>query len=70
MIATETTERTPVADWATPTITVEQAADALGIGRSSAYKGVATGEIPSVRIGGRIVVPTAAFKRLLGLNND
>jgi excisionase family DNA binding protein len=52
-----------------PTVTVEEAGDALGISRASAYEGVKTGEIPSIRVGRRIVVPTAALRRLLGIDD-
>ena len=48
-----------------PTITVDEAAAALGIGRATAYEAVRRGEIPSIRLGRRIVVPTAAIVRLL-----
>ena len=48
------------------TVTVEEAADLLGIGRSSAYMAVKDGSIPSIRIGGRILVPRAALERMLG----
>jgi excisionase family DNA binding protein len=54
-----------------PTMSVERAAECLGIGRSSAYKAVRAGEIPSIRVGTLIRVPTAALCRLLqgeGLN--
>jgi excisionase family DNA binding protein len=51
-----------------PTVTVEEAGDALGISRATAYEGVRSGEIPSIRIGRRIVVPTAALRRLLELD--
>ena len=47
------------------TLTVEETAKFLGIGRNSAYEGIRTGEIPSVRIGKRILVPRAALERLL-----
>ena len=51
----------------TPTMHVEQAAELLHVSRASAYKAVANGEIPSIRIGKRILVPTAALLDLLGL---
>ncbi len=54
---------------AQPTVTVEVAGDALGISRASAYEGVRNGEIPSIRVGRRIVVPTAALRRLLGIDD-
>ncbi len=50
------------------TLTVEQAGRLLGISRSSAYRGVNRGEIPSFRIGGRIIVPTGKLLDLLGLD--
>jgi excisionase family DNA binding protein len=39
------------------TVTVEQAAQLLGIGCSTPYELVHTGDIPSLRLGRRIVVP-------------
>lgn len=42
------------------------AASLLGIGRISAYSAVQRGEVPTIRIGARIVVPTAALLRMLG----
>jgi len=47
------------------TITVEEMAIRLGIGRNTAYQAVRTGEIPSIRIGRRILVPVAAFEKML-----
>jgi excisionase family DNA binding protein len=48
-----------------PTCTVEQTAKVLGIGRTQAYRAIRTGEVRSVRIGGRVLVPTAALRELL-----
>lgn len=48
------------------TLTVEQAAKVLGIGRSTAYELVHTGAIPSLRLGRRIVVPIARLAESLG----
>jgi excisionase family DNA binding protein len=45
--------------------TVEEAAAVLGISRSFAYEAVQRGEIPSMRIGRRILVPKAALAKLL-----
>lgn len=45
--------------------TVTQAGQILGIGRSAAYAAAKRGEIPTVKIGRRIVVPIAALERLL-----
>jgi excisionase family DNA binding protein len=53
-----------------PTVTVEHAGRILGISRASAYDGVARGEIPSIRVGRRLLVPTAALRRLLAIDAD
>ena len=47
------------------TISVAEAAARLGIGRNAAYEAVKRGEIPMIRIGKRLLVPLAAFDRLL-----
>lgn len=47
------------------TYTVDEAAELLGIGRNGAYEGVRSGQIPSIRIGKRILVPKAALERML-----
>jgi excisionase family DNA binding protein len=48
------------------TLTVEEAAAALGISRAFAYEAVRRGEIPSIKIGRRVLVPRAALTRMLG----
>ncbi len=50
-----------------PTMTVEQAGEVLGISRRSAYRAAATGELPTLRLGRRLLVPTARLLDLLGL---
>ena len=47
------------------TVSIPEAAQALGIGRNSAYEAAARGEIPTVRIGARLLVPTRALDALL-----
>jgi excisionase family DNA binding protein len=47
------------------TVTVTEAADVLGISRSTAYELVHTGAIPALRLGRRIVIPTHALDQLL-----
>ena len=47
------------------TLTVEEAAEILGLSRAFAYEAVTRGEIPSIRIGRRILVPKVALERLL-----
>jgi excisionase family DNA binding protein len=48
------------------TYTVQEAGEKLGIGKNSAYAAARTGQIPTIRIGYRLLVPVAAFHRLLG----
>ena len=47
------------------TVSVEEAAEMLGISKNQAYKAVREGEIPAIRLGKRLVVPLAAFNRML-----
>ena len=47
------------------TLTVEETAEILGLSRAFAYEAVSRGEIPSIRIGRRILVPKVALERLL-----
>lgn len=47
------------------TYTVEEAASLLGISRSHAYACVKTGELPSLRLRRRIVVPVHALDAML-----
>jgi excisionase family DNA binding protein len=48
------------------TCTVPEAARILGISRNGGYEAAKRGEIPTIRIGRRILVPKAALERLLG----
>ncbi|MDP4014943.1 MAG: helix-turn-helix domain-containing protein [Candidatus Nanopelagicales bacterium] len=47
------------------TITVDDAAKILRVSRSSAYAAVNCGQIPSIRVGRRLLIPTSALARLL-----
>ena len=47
------------------TVTVEEAAVILGISRTTAYGCASRNEIPTVRLGRRVVVPTAALMAML-----
>ena len=53
-----------VADQAT--ITIEQTAELLGLGRTAAYEAARRGEFPTRRLGRRIVVPVPALLEWLG----
>jgi len=46
-------------------LTVSEAAKLLRLSRGSAYEGIRLGQIPSIRIGRRILIPRAALLRLL-----
>ena len=48
------------------TMSITEAADTLGIGRTLAYELARTGELPTIRLGRRLVVPRRALERLLG----
>jgi len=47
------------------TLTIEETAKLLGIGRQLAYNRVKTGEIPVIKIGRRLLVPRRALEKLL-----
>jgi excisionase family DNA binding protein len=47
------------------TTTIVEAAKVLGVGRNQAYEAARRGEIPTIRIGKRLLVPLAALEQLL-----
>jgi excisionase family DNA binding protein len=51
-------------------MSIPAAAALLGISRSAGYRAVASGQIPTIRIGRRLLVPTAKLHRLLGWPPD
>jgi excisionase family DNA binding protein len=51
-----------------PTMQVDELPKVLGISRASVYEAVKNGDIPSIHIGRRIVIPTAAVRRMLQLD--
>jgi excisionase family DNA binding protein len=52
------------------TITIPEAAELLGIGRSAAYECARRGEIPTLRLGARLVVPVPKVLAMLGADDD
>ncbi len=48
-----------------PTLTLEETATCLGLGRSTAYRYAALGLIPSIKVGNRRIVSTAALRAFL-----
>jgi Ca2+-binding RTX toxin-like protein len=53
-----------------PTTTVPVAGAALGLSRNKAYQAAAMGQIPTLKFGRRIVVPTMPLLRMLGLRTE
>ncbi|MFH1330241.1 MAG: helix-turn-helix domain-containing protein [Actinomycetota bacterium] len=51
-------------------LTVSETARLLRISRGAAYEAIRTGQIPHLRIGRRILVPTALLMRLLGAETE
>lgn len=47
------------------TYTVEEAAAQLGVCRNTGYALARTGELPTIRMGKRLLVPAAALNRML-----
>jgi excisionase family DNA binding protein len=47
-----------------------EAAEAIGIGRSKMYELLASGELPSIRIGGSIRVPVDALRAWIASRLD
>jgi excisionase family DNA binding protein len=47
------------------TLKIEEAAKVLGISRNTAYDAVKSGQLPTVKIGRRFLVPKAALERML-----
>jgi excisionase family DNA binding protein len=47
------------------TRSVEEAAQILGISRASAYAYAKSGDLPTIRMGNRLLVPEAALEKLL-----
>lgn len=52
------------------TLQVEEAGACLSLSRSSAYLAARVGVIPTVRVGRRLVVPTAVFLHKFQLIDD
>jgi excisionase family DNA binding protein len=56
------------------TLSVEEAAAVLGIGRNMAYRGVHEGWLPTIRCDRRFIVPRRALEALLrtplGMTNE
>lgn len=51
------------------TLSVNEAARLLGIGRGSYYEAIKRNEVPYIRVGKRLLVPRAALLRMLSEAN-
>lgn len=52
------------------TVTVEEAAELLGVSRAFAYELVARKELPSLKLGRRVIIPRRALERLLDIESE
>lgn len=50
-----------------PLLTVDQAIGLTQLGRSTIYQAIRSGDLPSIRIGRRVLIPKASLLRRLGL---
>ena len=53
-----------------PLLKVPDVAAWLGIGRSACYEAIHRGDIPHLRIGRRLYIPTAQVRILVGLGDN
>lgn len=53
-----------------PTCSVDQAAEVLGIGRSTAFAAARDGSLPVIRLSHRLLVPTAKLLAMLGVETE
>lgn len=51
-----------------PTMSVPEVCVILGISRQHGYHAVNAGDIPAIRLGRKVLVPTAELRRLLGVD--
>jgi excisionase family DNA binding protein len=51
------------------TYSVEEAARTLGISRGLAYEAARNGDLPTIKLGRRLLVPRARLEELLGIRN-
>ena len=52
------------------TCSVPEAARLLGVSRGVGYEAARSGDLPTIRLGRRLLVPRAALDRMLGIEND
>jgi excisionase family DNA binding protein len=52
------------------TLTIAEAAELLGISRNSAYEAARRGELPTIRLGRRLLVPKRRLERMLDAESE
>lgn len=62
---TKTTANSDASQKVRRTRTVDEAAQILGISRASAYACAKSGDLPTIRMGNRLLVPETALEKLL-----
>ncbi|WP_371500218.1 helix-turn-helix domain-containing protein [Kitasatospora sp. NBC_00374] len=65
-----TTDDTPVLPdpRVQPTMTVPEAGRLLGLQKAASYNAARRGDIPTISVGRRLLVPTAKLRALLGID--
>ncbi|MEU6585524.1 helix-turn-helix domain-containing protein [Nocardia sp. NPDC046763] len=53
-----------------PTISIPDAARLLGIGRSTVYAAVKSGELPAIRVGHRVRIPSRWIREALRVDDE
>lgn len=51
------------------TVTIEEAAELIGMGRSAAYEAARRGDLPTLRLGRRLFVPVPRLLDMLGVGS-
>jgi excisionase family DNA binding protein len=49
------------------TFTINEAANALGVGRNTVYEAVRAGTVPTIRMGRRVIIPKYALLNFMGI---
>jgi hypothetical protein len=53
-----------------PTCSVSELQKILRTSKNPTYDAVKRGDVPSIRVGGRILIPTAPLRKMLGLDGE
>lgn len=53
-----------------PWLSIPAAGEIFGLGRAASYEAARRGDLPTIRLGKRLLVPTAKLRAMLGLNME